>query len=137
MPETWDDLVSLLTQENLAQEWILAAWRRSFDVEPTGALHPKASFETLAASRLGLMRARASEAWPAVAAAGIPSLVLLATEPEALRGPNTAAADRMRAAFPAAELRLVAGMRHAVFADLGAEAGGIVADWLRKAGVAT
>ena len=68
---------------------------------------------------------------PALATAGIPTLVLLATEARAAR--DAAAAARMRAAFPAAELRPVEGMRHAVFADLGAEIGVLASDWLREA----
>jgi hypothetical protein len=67
--------------------------------------------------------------------AGIPTLVLLATEPEELRDANGRAADRMHR-VPRAELRSVDGMRHAVFVDLGVEAGAIAADWLRSVGVA-
>jgi pimeloyl-ACP methyl ester carboxylesterase len=132
LPDTWDDLVSLLAEHDLAQEWTLAAWREAFDVDADGALRRLGSTQALAAARIGLMRARASDAWPAIAAARIPTLVLLATEPEDLRERNAAAAEKMRRAVPKAELRPVNGMRHAVFADLGARAGELVADWLRE-----
>ena len=33
---------------------------------------------------------------------------------------------------PQADVRPIEGMRHAVFADLGASAGMLVADWLRE-----
>jgi alpha-beta hydrolase superfamily lysophospholipase len=36
----------------------------------------------------------------------------------------------MRAAVPQADVRPIEGMRHAVLADLGAEAGALVAAWL-------
>jgi pimeloyl-ACP methyl ester carboxylesterase len=136
IPATWDDLVEILAQEGMGQPWTIAAWRHGVDVDDSGALRVKASFETLAAARIGLMQTRATEAWPTVAAAGIPTLLLLATEPEPVRERNAAAAERMRAAFPAADLRAVEGMSHDVFVDLGAEAGAVVADWLRSTGIA-
>ena len=55
-----------------------------------------ASNVALAASRQGLMRGRASAAWPAVAAAAIPTLVLLATEPAEQRDSNAEAGERMQ-----------------------------------------
>ena len=132
LPDSWDDLVSLLAEHDLAQEWTLAAWREAFDVSADGALRRLGSTRALAAARIGLMRARASDAWPAIAAARIPTLVLLATEPEEMRERNAVAAEKMRLAMPEADIRPVDGMRHAVFADLGARAGALVADWLRE-----
>jgi hypothetical protein len=38
----------------------------------------------------------------------------------------------MREAVPHAEIRPIEGMRHSVFADLGASAGSRVAEWLRE-----
>ena len=67
-----------------------------------------------------------------VAAAAIPTLVLLATEPPEQRQVNADAAARMRASVPHADVRPIGGMSHAVFADLGAGAGTVVADWLRE-----
>lgn len=134
-PTTWDDLVILLAEHGLDQEWTLAAWQEGFDVAADGGLQLRASNEVLAASRMGLMRARASDAWPTVAGAQIPTLLLLATEPEELREPNEAAAGRMQAIVPEAEIRPVPGMRHAVFADLGAGVGATVAEWSSARGL--
>ena len=132
LPATWDDLVALLAEHGLDQEWTLAAWREGFDVEPDGKITRIASNVALAASRQGLMRGRASDAWPAVAAAAIPTLVLLATEPPEQREENAEAGERMRRAVPHADVRPIEGMRHAVFADLGASVGTLVAEWLRE-----
>jgi pimeloyl-ACP methyl ester carboxylesterase len=130
-PPTWDELVALLAENGLDQEWTLAAWREGFAVEPDGRITRIASNVALAASRRGLMRGRASDAWPAVAAARIPTLVLLATEPAEQRESNAEAGGRMREAIPHADVRPIEGMRHAVLADLGASTGALVADWLR------
>jgi pimeloyl-ACP methyl ester carboxylesterase len=132
LPQTWDELVVLLAENGLDQEWTLAAWREGFDVAPDGRISRIASSIALAASRQGLMRGRASDAWPAVADATIPTLVLLATEPAEQRESNAEAGERMRSAIPHADIRPIDGMRHAVFADLGASAGTLVADWLRE-----
>ena len=67
-----------------------------------------------------------------MADATIPTLVLLATEPAEQRESNAEAGERMRSAIPHADIRPIDGMRHAVFADLGASAGTLVADWLRE-----
>ena len=108
------------------------AAREGFGVEPDGRITRITSNIALAASRQGLMRGRASGAWPAVAAAAIPTLVLLATEPLEQRKENAEAGERIRRAVPHADVRPIEGMRHAVFADLGASTGTLVADWLRE-----
>ena len=130
MPATWDELVSLLAENKLDQDWTLAAWRNGFDAAPDGGLRRLASREVLAASRAGLMHKRVSDGWPTIAAAGIPTLVLLATEPEEIREINASAAERMHAAIPHVDIRPIAGMRHTLFADLGEATGTIVAEWL-------
>ena len=58
--------------------------------------------------------------------------MLLATEPPSSGEPNAEAGERMRRSMPHADVRPIDGMRHAVFADLGAAAGTGVADWLRE-----
>ncbi len=135
MPATWDELAAILGAERLGQPWTLAAWREGFAETPDG-LQWLGTNEALAAARVGLMQGRASTAWPAIAAAGIPTLFLLATEPAEEREGNERCAEQLGEAIPQAEVRLIDGMRHAVFADLGAEVGVLVADWLRTAGIA-
>lgn len=136
MPETWDELESILVAEGFGQPWTLAAWREAFDVDSAAGLRRLGTNEAMAAARVGLAQARASEAWPTVAAARIPALFLLATEPSQERESNTLCVEQVRAAIPHAELRLIDGMRHAVFADIGAEAGVIAAKWLHAVGAA-
>jgi pimeloyl-ACP methyl ester carboxylesterase len=132
LPATWDELVALLAEHRLDQEWTLAAWREGFAVERDGRITRIASNVALAAARHGLMQGRASAVWPALAAAAIPTLVLLATEPSEQRESNAEAGDRMREAVPHADIRPIEQMRHSVFADLGASAGSLVAEWLRE-----
>ena len=136
VPDTWDELVALLAEHGLGAEWTLAAWREGFEIDPGGRIRRHATDLGIASASQGLMQARPTAAWPAIAAAGIPTLVLLATEPPEYRQSNSEAAARMRAAVPHADIRPVSGMRHAVFADLGVEAGSLVAAWLREQRIA-
>ncbi len=62
--------------------------------------------------------------------------MLLATETAEQRDSNAEAGERLQRAVPHADVRPIEGMRHAVFADLGASAGRLVADWLREQRVA-
>lgn len=78
-----------------------------------------------------LMRARQSERWPAIAAAAIPTLLLLATEPESIRSQNERAAARFTAAMPTADVRFLEGVTHSLVTDMREDFGRLVADWLR------
>ncbi len=83
-PPTWDALAEILAESGDGQEWTLAAWREGVEIDPRDASFAwRAAPETLVAARMGLVRERLSDRWPAVAAAGIPTLLILATEPEA------------------------------------------------------
>ena len=81
-----------------------------------------------------LSRARSSEQWAAIAAAGIPTLLLLATEPPATRAMNEAAAARFQAAIPHAEIRFTEGATHSLITDQRERFGATVADWLAALG---
>jgi pimeloyl-ACP methyl ester carboxylesterase len=93
---------------------------------------------TLGSSRAGAMyhlaRARQSDQWAAIAAAGIPTLLLLATEPDDLRATNEAAAGRFHAGVPQADVRPIPGATHSLITDLRGEFGQIVLDWLARVG---
>jgi pimeloyl-ACP methyl ester carboxylesterase len=73
---------------------------------------------------------RASEAWPAIDAAGIPTLLVYATEPPDRRAENEKGAERLCAAIRAAEAVPLPGAGHDLIADAGPALASIVADWL-------
>lgn len=85
--------------------------------------------EARASAMAGLMDTRVSASWPAIAEAGIPILLLLATEPAATREQNEAAAAAFVQRFPDAELRFFEGAGHDLFADAGPELAQVVAEW--------
>ena len=134
-PATWDELVSILTRDDLAQTWTLDAWANSFAVDEvrnaaaegvpgddcrlTDRAHGGAGERSLADRRGG--------GNPDPRAARDRARI----DPRAERGGRRADARRL----PGVELRPVEGMRHAVFADLGAAVGVLIADWLRGAGI--
>jgi pimeloyl-ACP methyl ester carboxylesterase len=88
--------------------------------------------EARASAMTGLMDTRVSATWPAIAEAGIPILLLLATEPAETREQNEAAAAAFRERFPEAEIRSLEGAGHDLFADAGPELGRAVADWAAR-----
>jgi pimeloyl-ACP methyl ester carboxylesterase len=73
-----------------------------------------------------------TESWPAIAEAGIPILLLLATEPEQTRQQNEQAVPRFRERFPDAEVVLMDGAGHDLFADAGPELARLVVDWASR-----
>lgn len=77
-----------------------------------------------------LMRARQSEQWQAIADARIPTLLLLATKPDATRSMNEAGAARFRDAVPHADIRFIEGATHSLITDLRDEFGETVREWL-------
>ena len=81
-----------------------------------------------------LMRSYQSEQWAPIAAAGIPTLLLLATVPDEARNANEAAAPAFQAAIPHADVRFIEGASHSLITDLRDRFGSMVADWLRQAG---
>jgi pimeloyl-ACP methyl ester carboxylesterase len=83
-----------------------------------------------AAARFALVQARCSDDWPGIAAAGTPTLLLLATEPEEARSQNEEWGDRFGQAVPRAEVRLLEGGTHSLLTDFREDLGRDVADWL-------
>lgn len=82
-----------------------------------------------------LARARQSETWSAIAAAGIPTLLLLATEPESARALNTPAGERFGAIVTTADVVHVDGASHSMMVDLEERLGTLIAEWLGTRGV--
>ena len=77
-----------------------------------------------------LMRARQSDQWQALADAGIPTLLLLATTPDDIRAMNETAAERFRTAVPQSDIRFIEGATHSLITDLRDRFGKLVAEWL-------
>ena len=75
--------------------------------------------ETRASAMYGLMGTRVTESWPAIAAAGLPILLLLATEPEETAEQNRSAAEVFAERFPDAEIHFLENAGHDLFADAG------------------
>ena len=76
------------------------------------------------------LTAAGSELWPVVGRAGIPVLLVTATEPPDSREQNDEGARRLLAAIPSADWRSLEGAGHDLIADRGPELGALVADWL-------
>jgi pimeloyl-ACP methyl ester carboxylesterase len=77
----------------------------------------------------GITKMRITEYWPAVAEAGIPILLLLATEPEDTRKQNERWAPVFAERFPDADIRFIEGAGHDLIADAGPEVARLVRDW--------
>lgn len=90
--------------------------------------------ETRASAMYGLMGTRVTESWPAIAAAGLPILLLLATEPEETAAQNRSAAEVFAERFPDAEIHLLENAGHDLFADAGPELARLVAAWTARLG---
>lgn len=82
------------------------------------------------AARHALVRARCSDDWPGLSAAGTPTLLLLATEPAETRTQNEEWGARFGAAVPHAEVRLLEGVTHSIATDLRDGLGHTLANWL-------
>jgi pimeloyl-ACP methyl ester carboxylesterase len=82
------------------------------------------------AAMFHLMRSSQSEQWAPIAAAGIPTFLLLATVPEEVRKANEAAASAFQAAIPHADVRFIQDGSHSLITDLRDRFGETVRDWL-------
>jgi pimeloyl-ACP methyl ester carboxylesterase len=82
-----------------------------------------------AAALQGFVDHPPSATWPAIAAAGVPVLLVLASQPPERRDFQQRCAHRFAAALPAADVRWV-DSPHDVVSGLGAELATLVGDWL-------
>jgi pimeloyl-ACP methyl ester carboxylesterase len=98
---------------------------REEDGELVGIVTP----EVRGAVLHGITKMRVKEHWLAIAAAGIPILLLLATEPEETWAINERALPAFRERFPDAEIHLIEGAGHDLIADAGPEVARLVRDW--------
>jgi pimeloyl-ACP methyl ester carboxylesterase len=107
---------------------LLEAVRAGFreeDGELVGIVTP----EVRGAVLHGITKMRVTENWPAIAEAGIPILLLLATEPQETWAINERALPAFRDRFPDAEIHLIEGAGHDLIADAGPEVARLVRDW--------
>ena len=93
-------------------------------------LEPRVTAEAQGAALFHLGRSRQTAAWPALGAAGTPTLLLLATEPVSAREQNRTAARAFGEVVAQADVRMVEGATHSLVTDLRADFGRTVADWL-------
>jgi len=106
-----------------------AAVLAGMNERPDGSLQG-APPEVRGAIYRAVSQARCTDAWPAIDAAGIPTLLLYATEPAERAAENEAGARRLESAIRGAEVRPVAGAAHDLIADAGPEIAVLIADWL-------
>ena len=133
--EVWPDRVALHADvegdlRRPATDLLLAALGPAVRARPDGCLVPVVSAGTVAGARHGMVRERSSRRWPVLAAAGTPVLLLLAGQPPGLAADTVADAERMRAALPQLEARVMAGWGHDLVGDGGPAVAEVVVEWL-------
>jgi pimeloyl-ACP methyl ester carboxylesterase len=116
--------------EVAADDVLVDAFLEGMEPDGDGGLVSRTPGSARGPALYHLARARQSETWPAIAAAGIPVLLLLATEPDEARVVNERGAAAFSEAIPAAEVRWVDGATHSLVTDERERFGGTVADWL-------
>jgi pimeloyl-ACP methyl ester carboxylesterase len=113
-----------------ADDPVVTAFLEGMTDDGAGGLVSRTFGTSRGAALYHLMRVRQSEQWAAIAGAEIPTLLLLATQPDDLRARNETAAARFRAAVPQADVRFIEGASHSLITDLRDEFGATVRDWL-------
>lgn len=127
------DRVDLAAQLEIAgDDPLVDALMEGMTDDGAGALIGRTTGASRGAAMYHLMRSRQTAQWPAIAAAGIPTLLLLATQPERMRALNARAGAELRAAIPQADVRPVEDATHSLITDLRERFGSIVAEWLRS-----
>jgi pimeloyl-ACP methyl ester carboxylesterase len=127
-------------REELALElaeapWAIEAVMEAIEELPDGSVASVTTGATRGAALYHLVAAKVSATWPLLQAGGIPTLLLLATEPAELRVRNERAAEGFRAVFPSADVVPVEGAGHSMLVDLGEGLGELVGAWLERRGL--
>ena len=97
---------------------------------PDGTVSRSVAAQIRAAAQHGMLGERSLSRWPALAAADVPVLLLLATEPEQVRAANDEGARDVAARHPGADIRALPGWGHDLIGDGGPALAAIIADWL-------
>jgi pimeloyl-ACP methyl ester carboxylesterase len=113
---------------------LLEAARAAFR-EDDGELVAILTPEVRGAVLHGIAKSRVTDGWPAIAAARIPILLLLASEPAETREQNERAAAIFARRFPAAGIHWIEDAGHDLLADAAPEVARLVRDW--TAGLST
>jgi pimeloyl-ACP methyl ester carboxylesterase len=113
---------------------LLEAARAAFR-EEDGELVAILTPEVRGAVLHGIAKSCVTDGWPAIAAARIPTLLLLATEPAETREQNERAATIFARRFPAADIHWIEDAGHDLLADAAPEVARLVRDW--TAGLST
>ena len=127
--DSWEALHAELRDAGLDQEWVMPAWHEAVEELGDGHIRLRVDPAARGEALYELTHATPSSAWPAIAEAGIPTLLVLATQPAAVAEANEALLPRFVAAVPQVDV-VRPGCRHQVFADLGPRSGELVAEWL-------
>jgi pimeloyl-ACP methyl ester carboxylesterase len=109
---------------------LVDAFLEGMEPDDEGHLVSRTTGAASGAARYHLARSKQSQTWPKIAGHGIPTLLLLATEPEQARELNEGGAVRFAAALPQAEVRWVEGATHSLITDVRERFGEAVAAWL-------
>jgi pimeloyl-ACP methyl ester carboxylesterase len=128
----WDELVREARGEIRREptETLLSIFREGIEERDDG-LWPRTRPEVRAAALRGMARGRRmSSLWPVLGEAGVPVLLVTATEPPEARDQSDEGAKALLAVIPNAEWRRLDGAGHDLIADRGPELGELVADWL-------
>lgn len=131
---SWEELLELVRADDLLRDWTLVICEEAVVRQPDGTVRLRVDTRARGSALYELTHDRSSTAWPAIAAAETPTLLVLATEPDDVREANERVVPMFADAVPQAEI-VRPGCRHAVFADLGAGAGALVVEWLRRQGI--
>jgi pimeloyl-ACP methyl ester carboxylesterase len=111
-------------------ELLLAALEPAVREQPDGSLDAVVTGRVRAAARHGMVRERPSQRWSTLADAGLPVLLLLATEPTETRALNEAGLERMSAALPDLDARFLDGWGHDLISDGGPALAAVIGEWL-------
>jgi pimeloyl-ACP methyl ester carboxylesterase len=90
---------------------------------------PSPSPRAAGAAMNHLMRSRTSDHYPGLASAGLPVLLLTATQPEQRRLDNAERTERLRAALPRVEAHALPGSGHDVLSDAPDQVATLIAHW--------
>jgi pimeloyl-ACP methyl ester carboxylesterase len=112
---------------------VVAAFLEGMQDDGEGGLISRTTGTSRGAAMYHLMRARQSDQWSAIADARIPTLLLLATQPDDIRAMNETAAALFHDAVPQADIRFIEGATHSMVTDLRDRFAEIVAGWLDEA----